>query len=87
MDPGQRSKPCEISRLHRACATHTLNILSLPHSAGSMWYGTILLMSAQCLRGLVKLKKIKKSEKSRKWVGGSSPNSDFFFWGERFFFF
>ena len=32
-----------------------------------------------CFRGFVNLKKIKKSEKNRKWAGGSSPNSDFFF--------
>ena len=33
------------------------------------------------VRGFVKLKKSKNPRKTRKWVGGSSPNSDFnFFW-------
>ena len=33
-------------------------------------------------KGFVKLKKIKKiTKKSWKWVGGSSPNSDFYFFG------
>ena len=34
---------------------------------------------ARLIRGFAKLKKIKKSEKMLKWVGGSSPNSDFYF--------
>ena len=31
------------------------------------------------VRGFVKLTKIKNTRKTRKWVGGSSPNSDFHF--------
>ena len=37
------------------------------------------------VRGFVKLQKFQKSEK--KWVGGSSPNSDFFFFLEMLYFF
>ena len=37
---------------------------------------------ADSFRGFVKLKKSKNPRKTRKWVGGSSPNSDYFlfFW-------
>ena len=31
------------------------------------------------MRGFVKLKKSKNPRKTRKWVGGSNPNSDYFF--------
>ena len=38
-------------------------------------------ISSTGLRGFVKLKKSKNPRKTRKWVGGSSPNSEFnFFW-------
>ena len=36
------------------------------------------LMTSHSFRGFVNLKKFKK-EKTQKWVRGSSPNSDFFF--------
>ena len=38
------------------------------------------------IRGFVKLKKSKNPRKTRKWVGGSSPNSDFNFFLEMLFF-
>ena len=41
---------------------------------------------ALCLRGFVKLKKSKNPRKTRKWVGGSSPNSDLSFFGNFVFF-
>ena len=39
-------------------------------------------MKLKELRGFVKLKKSKNPRKTRKWIGGSSPNSDFYFLGK-----
>ena len=52
----------------------------------------IIVVSRKCIplqtdslirfRGFVKLKKSKNPRKTRKWVGGSSPNSDLSFFGK-----
>ena len=44
------------------------------------------LCSSILLRGFVMLKKSKNPRKTRKWVGGSNPNSDFNFFGNFVFF-
>ena len=47
-----------------------------------------MICAYDTLRGFVELKKIQKSEKKpRKWVGGSSPNSDLVFFFGKFVFF
>ena len=67
-----------LSYLHKCL----IQLFSLHLNAYVMAIINIILSTCgDCLRGFVKLKKFKNPRKTRKWVGGTSPKSDFyFFW-------